>query len=275
MPNISCIIVSYNNEILLKDAITSVIDQTLPIAEIIIADDCSTDNSRALIASFAHKYPQICPIYREKNIGVAANRDLAIRAAKSELITTLDGDDWYSSQKIEREFLAMKNNSKIVAFSDVYLAHQDIIYSRVLDLSELASLQRRERLRWMVNNVVKIPRDMLLPKKLYLDVGGIRDSFATYEDWDFKIRLAASSNQWVHSGIVGSNYRQTEFGLSKMGLLKHFQDQCKVLIANHELLKEHLSEHEFLLAVSEVLMRAGRSFFGIRSKLRKLRNLKL
>ncbi|MEQ8972293.1 MAG: glycosyltransferase family 2 protein [Coleofasciculus sp. C1-SOL-03] len=275
MPSISCIIVSYNNEIVLKDAITSVINQTLPVTEIIIADDCSTDNSRELIASFAHKYSQIQPIYREKNIGVAANRDLAIRSAQSKLITTLDGDDWYSSRKIEREFIAMKNTPGVVAFSDVYLAHKDIKHSRVLDMSEFASLERRERLRWMVNNVVKIPRDMLIPKKLYLDVGGIRDSFATYEDWEFKIRLAASPNQWVHSGIVGSNYRQTDSGLSKMSLLKHCQDQYKVLIANHELLKEHLGEHEFWLAVAEVLMRAGRSLFGIRSKLRKLRNLKI
>ncbi|MFP5273329.1 glycosyltransferase family 2 protein [Coleofasciculus sp.] len=274
MPSISCIIVSYNNEIFLKDAITSVVNQTLPVTEIVIADDGSTDNSRELIASFAHKYPQIQPIYREKNLGVAANRDLAIRSAQSELITTLDGDDWYSPQKIEREFLAIEETSGAIACSDVYIAHTEPQQSHILDMSEFASLDRRQRLRWMVNNVVKTPRDMLLPKKVYLDVGGIKDGFAPYEDWEFKIRLAADANQWVHSGIVGSNYRQTNSGLSKISLLKHFQDQYKVLIANHELLKEHLGDHEFGLAVAEVYMRAGRSLFGIRSKLRKLRNLK-
>lgn len=102
MSTISCIIVSYNNGLFLKEAILSVVNQTLPVNEIIVADDGSTDGSRDLITSLAHEYSQIKPIFREKNLGVSINRDLAIRAAQSNLITTLDGDDCYSPKKLSK-----------------------------------------------------------------------------------------------------------------------------------------------------------------------------
>lgn len=272
MSNISCVIVSYNNGVFLQDAIMSVVNQTMKVTEIIVADDGSTDDSRNLITSLAHKYPQIQPVFREKNIGVATNRDLAIRAAKSNLVTTLDGDDLYLPQKIEREFLALQNNHEPVAYSDVYLASNKNEESFCLTLSELSQFDRKQRLRWMVNNVVKLPRDMLLTKKLYLAVGGMKHELKRYEDWEFKIRLAASPNQWVHSGIVGSNYRQTSSGLSKINLLKHIQDQSRVLTENQYVLKEHLGEQEYWLAIARIFIRAGRSIFGIRSKFKKLDN---
>jgi len=244
----------------------------MPVAEVIVADDGSTDGSRDLITSLAQEYIQIKPILREKNLGVAANRDLAIRAATSDLITTLDGDDWYSPQKIEREFLSIQKHPGAIAYSDVHMAYKETEQSLSLDLAEISSLDRRQRLHWFVHNLVKIPRDMLFTKNLYLEVGGMRHNLSRYEDWEFKIRLAACPNQWVHSGIVGSNYRQTNSGLSKVSLLLHTQYQYQALMANHELLKEHLSERGFWLTMAGVLLRTGRSVFGIRSKLRKMQN---
>lgn len=255
----------------LKDAIISVVKQTMQVDEIIVADDGSTDGSRDLITSLAHEYSQIKPIFRDKNLGVAVNRDLAIRAANSDLITTLDGDDWYSPQKIEREFLAIQKNPGAIAYSDVRMSPQETEQGLCLDLAEISSLDRRQRLRWFVHNVVKIPRDMLLTKNLYLEAGGMRHNLDRYEDWEFKIRLAACPNQWTHSGIVGSNYRQTNSGLSKVSLLRHIQYQYQVLISNQELLQEYLGEQGFWLALAGIVIRTGRSVFGIRSKLRRIR----
>jgi len=272
MPSISCIIVSYNNGMFLKEAIISVVNQTMPVAEVIVADDGSTDGSRDLITSLAEEYSQIKPIFRDKNIGVAANRDLAIRAANCNLITTLDGDDWYSAEKIEREFLVIQNNPDSIAYSDVWITPTEIEQGLFLELSEVSSLDRRQRLHWFVHNVVRMPRDMLLPKNLYLEAGGMRHDLDRYEDWEFKIRLAACPNRWVHSGIVGSNYRQTSSGLSKVSLIQHTKYRYQVLMSNQELLKGYLSEQGFWWAIAGVILRTGRSFFGIRSKLRKLRN---
>lgn len=270
MTKISCIIVSYNNGIFLKESILSVINQTKPVDEIIIADDGSTDGSRDLITSLAQEYPQIKPIFREKNLGVTLNRDLAIRDATSHLLTTLDGDDWYSPQKIEREYLAIKNNPEAIAYSDVNLADMDGKITRYLDLSNLANFGIKQRLNWIIYHVTEIPRDMLLPKKLYLEVGGLRHNLDKYEDWELKICLAAYPNPWIHSGIAGVNYRATDSGLSKINPIIHAKYQYQILISNYDLLKNNLGEIGFWLAMAKVTRRGVKSLFGIRSKLKKL-----
>jgi len=101
----------------LKKAISSVLEQSMRVNEIIITDDGSTDGSREIIRSFANQYSILRPIFREKNLGVAANRDLAVRVATSHLITTLDGDDYYFPNKIENEYLALEAGGD-VAFSN-------------------------------------------------------------------------------------------------------------------------------------------------------------
>ena len=102
---ITVVITSFNNSTWLKECVESVAGQTMPVDEIIITDDASTDGSQDLIQSLAAIHPRIRPILRETNIGVAANRDLAVREARGELITTLDGDDYYYPEKIEKLIL--------------------------------------------------------------------------------------------------------------------------------------------------------------------------
>ena len=259
MSRISCIIVSYNKGNFLKDAINSVLAQTLPVAEIIVADDGSTDGSRNLIMSLAQEYCQIKPIFREKNLGVAANRDLAIREANGDLLTTLDGDDWYSPQKIEKEFIAIQKKPNTIAYSDVRLVNREGKQIYDWDISGFSKFDTAQRLHWLSHRLGPIPRDMLLPKKLYLEVLGMRHGLPIYEDWDFKIRLAGYPNQWIHSGITGINYRKTKSGLSQSSSLIHTKCQYQVLMLNQELLKKYLGNQGFWLAIARVILKGGRS----------------
>ncbi|MEQ9235289.1 glycosyltransferase family 2 protein [Coleofasciculus sp. E2-BRE-01] len=259
MSRISCIIVSYNKGKFLQDAIVSVLNQTRPVAEIIVADDGSTDGSRNLITSLAQEYCKIKPIFREKNLGVAANRDLAIREANGDLLTTLDGDDWYSPQKIEKELIAIQNKPDAIAYSDVRLVNREGKQISEWDISGFSNFDIAQRLRWLSHRIGPIPRDMLLPKKLYLEVLGMRHCLPIYEDWDFKIRLAAYPNEWIHSGIAGINYRKTKSGLSQSSSLIHTKCQYQVLMANQKLLKKYLGTQGFWLAIAKVILKAGRS----------------
>ncbi|MEQ8753391.1 MAG: glycosyltransferase family 2 protein [Coleofasciculus sp. G1-WW12-02] len=272
MPSISCIIVNYNKEAFLRQAILSVINQTMPVAEVIVADDASTDGSRELITALAHEYSQIKPIFREKNLGVGANRDLAIRAAESELITYLDGDDWYSPQKIEKEFLAQQGYADAIAYSDIQVVRHENELIWYWDTSGFPNHDVKQRLQWLVTLPGPAPRDMLVPKKLYLEAGGIQHGKNLHEDWDYQLRLAAYPNPWVHSGIVGVNYRLTDSGLAKTNSLSaHVQAQARILMSNHKLLTEQIGVHNFWWAMAQVYWRGTRSALGIRSKLRKIK----
>ena len=94
MSDISVIICSYNQSVILREAIDSVINQTLPASEIIVCDDASTDGSQELIRSLEiQSGGLIRGIFQERNVGVAANRNTGLKAATGELVTWLDGDD--------------------------------------------------------------------------------------------------------------------------------------------------------------------------------------
>ena len=111
---ISVYITSYNKGKYLSQAISSVLNQSLPVDELIIVDDNSSDESRDLITSYYNRYPDLIkPIFNEKNVGIAACRNIAIENCSGDLITFLDGDDYFYNEKIESEYHQLKANNDI------------------------------------------------------------------------------------------------------------------------------------------------------------------
>ena len=254
MTSISCIIVCYNNEQYIGHAIESVLSQTKPLDEIIIADDCSTDRSREIILSYANNYSVICPVLREKNLGVGANRDLAIRNSNANIITALDGDDWYYPDKIEKEYLALRENN-VVAYSDISLMHNEYEQVGCWNMSGFPGADIHKRLKWITLRKPPIPTHMMLPKKVYEESGGMKHNVNLYEDWDFKIRLSGLPYKWVYSGTTGMAYRQKKGGLSSAHLLKHLAAQLHTLQYNKDLLLQHYGQHGYTYILTATILR--------------------
>ena len=87
---VSIIIVNYNNERLLAAAIESALGQNHPLCEIIVVDDCSTDNSRAIIARYGDRTKSVL---REVNGGQTAALNSAWPLARYSIVIFLDSDD--------------------------------------------------------------------------------------------------------------------------------------------------------------------------------------
>ena len=259
MSEISCVIVSYNNISFLEKAILSVVNQTHPVKEVVIADDASTDGSRHLIKTLAKEYQCIRPILREKNLGVAANRDLAIRSAKCDLVTTLDGDDWYTDRKIEWEVKALRESRASVAYSSIQIVNDNGEKKRVLDTSGFSKLDLSQRLKWIAFYRSPLPRDMLFLRKTYLEVGGMNHNLKRFEDRDYKIRLVAGSGDWAYSGIIGVNYRKVSYSLSDTGSLQTNLDKYKILSMNSLLFREHIGNAFFEIARARLITSIGKS----------------
>lgn len=99
-PLISVIMSSYNHAPFLGEAVESVLAQTYQRFEIIICDDGSTDNSRAVIERYAQRDSRIRPLYKS-NGGQASAWNLAYEASRGEVISFLDSDDLFSYNKLE------------------------------------------------------------------------------------------------------------------------------------------------------------------------------
>ena len=96
MELVSVIMPTYNCGRFIAESIRSVLVQTYPNWELIIVDDCSTDDTAQLIGSFADK--RIHYMRNEHNSGAALTRNKALREAQGRYIAFLDADDVWAPE---------------------------------------------------------------------------------------------------------------------------------------------------------------------------------
>ena len=117
MSLVSIIIPTYNTEKYIEKCIQSVLEQTYTDYEIIIVDDCSTDNSMDVVARF--KDPRIKVIKNEINRGPSYSRNRGIQLSKGDFIAILDSDDWWTPNRLEVMMDFMESHHADVLFDNV------------------------------------------------------------------------------------------------------------------------------------------------------------
>ena len=119
MPNFSSnvlfsiIIPVYNSEKYLVQCIQSILNQKYTNLEIILIDDCSTDESIKISRSFAKKCKNIKIICNKKNEGVSACRNKGIKNATGKYIIFLDSDDYFLNNSLKKLANLIKKNNDI------------------------------------------------------------------------------------------------------------------------------------------------------------------
>ena len=112
---VSVITPSFNDGLFIKETIQSILNQTHKNIEVIIVDDCSTDNTSAIIKSFQD--PRIKVIRNAKNEGAAYSRNLAITLATGDYIAFLDGDDLWEKEKLTKQLQFMQANDYLFTYT--------------------------------------------------------------------------------------------------------------------------------------------------------------
>lgn len=112
---VSIVIPVYNVELYIKQCIDSVIHQKLKELEIIIVNDCSTDNSGIICNDYATKDERITVIHNNKNIKQGLSRNKGIKIAKGEYIAFLDPDDWVDLDFYYRLYNSAKKANVVIA----------------------------------------------------------------------------------------------------------------------------------------------------------------
>lgn len=113
---VSIIMPSWNTERFIAETIQSVIDQTYVNWELLIVDDCSSDNTDEVVASF--KDDRIKYLHNEKNSGAALTRNKAMREARGEWIAFLDSDDVWMPKKLEHQISFMMKNGYSFSYTE-------------------------------------------------------------------------------------------------------------------------------------------------------------
>ena len=106
---VSIIMPSYNTGRFIKETIESVLAQSYPVWELIIVDDCSTDNTDDVVNQYLAD-ERIHYIKNDTNSGAAVSRNRALRGAKGKWIAFLDSDDLWEPDKLQKQISFMRDN---------------------------------------------------------------------------------------------------------------------------------------------------------------------
>lgn len=115
---VSIITPNYNCGRFIAQTIESVLAQTYTNWEMLIVDDCSTDNSVQIALSYAEKDSRIKVVQNEKNCGAAISRNKAIELAQGEFVAFLDSDDLWLPDKLEKQIAFMRQNNCDFSFTE-------------------------------------------------------------------------------------------------------------------------------------------------------------
>lgn len=116
---------SFNYDKFISEAIDSVLNQKFRDFELIIIDDCSTDNSKRIIEAYQERDDRIRAFFHEKNMGGASTANECILKATGEYISFLDSDDVWVESKLETQIAILNSYDDLVVFSEGEIINAD------------------------------------------------------------------------------------------------------------------------------------------------------
>ena len=125
-PLVSVIIPSYNRADTVCETIESIINQKCNFDfEIVIGDDCSTDNAREVLLQYQKKYPEkIVLLFHNQNIGLGANWATCVKHSRGKYIANCDNDDyWHNPNKLQLQVDFLENNPQYGVVHSNYRTH--------------------------------------------------------------------------------------------------------------------------------------------------------
>ena len=229
---VSVIVPAYNAEKYLPKSIESIINQVYKNIEIIIIDDASTDNTKAIIKAYAEKDDRILPFYQSENKGVSAARNVGLKAATGDYIMFVDSDDELTKDAIRRmidladkynsDFIDSyhllyfkKRNGKVVSFTEKKLPKKVLVLGTIHDDKRVINMNT-----YVTGKLIK--RDLI-------DGLTFDETLRRYEDLVFEHELKQRVKNYVFMNRTIYFYYQREDSLVNTFGKKHlcFLDAAK------------------------------------------------
>ncbi|MFM5447772.1 glycosyltransferase family 2 protein [Aeromonas veronii] len=226
---VSIIMPSFNSSSTIVDSIKSIQRQTYPHWELLITDDCSTDNTVELVNSLIKKDPRISIKVNEYNSGAGFSRNDSIGRSKGKYIAFLDSDDIWLPNKLSVQVSYMENTGALFSytayqkFSDqglggvvmvpIKVTHNQLLRGCVIGC--LTAMFNAEKLGRQTMPLIRKRQDLGLWLQLLKqchEAHGIQEVLAQYrtDSGMSQNKLNAACYQWLlYRDVVGLNFFQS------------------------------------------------------------------
>ena len=230
IPKVSVCIPAYNYGEFIGEAIQSVLDQTFGNFELIIVDNCSTDNTYEIVKSFKDK--RIKYHRNSRNIGMVKNFNRCKSFSKGEYLLFICADDKISPQMLEIASKVLDENQDVaVVYSACYTIDEK---SNVIDIHKPFEKDHiwNGNFELLVNSI-RMTVGMstaLVRKKCLDDVGGFDEKLEGAFDFDMWFRIWKRGYRGAYiSEPLASMRRHERSGSVKSKLEPMINDECRIL----------------------------------------------
>lgn len=218
LPLISVIIPTYNRANVLRNAIDSVLNQSYHNLEVIVVDDCSTDNTIEVLNEYDTR---IKIIKHDVNLHVSAARNTGVYHSNGTYVAFLDSDDVWLKTKLMDQYDFMQNNS-----FEICVTNFNSLYENERGLENKNRPYFEINLENCLWGIYFAPGSTLLMKKsILLQIGGYNVNYKRIEDWEFFLRLLSLGFK------VGFLQKcTTEISSSNSFTVQNLEKHCRMLL---------------------------------------------
>lgn len=190
---VSIVLATYNGSSTLPEAVRSIYEQSYKKWELIVIDDCSSENICKALDAYTHD-PRI-KIYRnEKNIGLARSLNRAIDLSSGAYIARMDDDDVSERERIEKQLGFMSNNPEV----DVLGSGATLVSPNLEDISIKLMPERHEDIKRDIYKYSPLIHPTVMMRRSFIrKFGGYNETMRRKEDyelWGRTILLARFHN---------------------------------------------------------------------------------
>ncbi len=257
-PLVSTIVLSYNQRQYVLETLDSVKAQTYKTTEFIIVDDCSIDDSAAIIERWLQYNKIYCTFIRhDKNQGICKSLNDALAVATGKYISMVASDDIWLPDKIARqvEIMEAQPDQVGILYSDAFQIDE---HGR--PLPEMFIAAHRNLLVMPQGKVLSILLEgnfipgmtTLIRRECYREVG-LYDETLPWEDWDMWLRIARHYS-FAYSSTPSAKYRYHEKSLSHSSRSRMLKESVKIGLKQFDL--GHLSEDQNSTLIEALLGRS-------------------
>ena len=186
MSKISVFVACYNYGRFLEKCLQSILSQTRKADEILVIDDCSTDNTPEIAKKFKKK---ITYIRQPKNLGSSKTFNIGPKMAKGDYILALSADDWLQPSMLEKEAAVLDQYPAVgLVYSQCYTVQGGKKTVIVGDAGPNSYVGRKKDFKILITRGCFIPAQTpLVRKKVYQKLGY----------WDVNLRHAQDFEMWT------------------------------------------------------------------------------
>ena len=202
--SVSVVVTCHDEEATIEQAVRSVEAQTIfdSVEEIIVVDDGSRDGSGTVLERLDDEIEKL-RITKTPGLGPSAARNRAVLEANGQVVAFLDGDDFWTPEKLERQLPAFERNPSIgLVYGDfVDFSRDDAADGRIVTVRRFDPKSSHHLREYFVHDGPIMPSTLVVRRSVFDDVGLFDESLRIGEDTELCLRIA---EKWRFCHVPGA-----------------------------------------------------------------------